>query len=261
MTQLYYDNILNQRNQPIISANLWDAFGEQLKKLGGSAGSPTGEAKYTYGGKELNDETNLYYFRCPWMDKRRARQDAESEVNARFYDATIGRFINVDPIQDGTNCYIYCNNNPLSFVDPTGLEEVKMTDKELANYQDRQKEAKTAQDDKSDSWKTPAGTDWEYGFFGGDQYSGGVHGNDKMSEKTFQKDSLNSVDEAFKQHDLESFNKGWPDLNSKEALQSHYKLVDSLDKIIKSGEIRDTVTGKLLPSVMNCKRIHKYIFL
>ena len=76
------------------------AFGEQLKKLG------EGEAKYTYGGKELDDNTNLYYF------------------NARYYDATIGRFINVDPIQDGTNWYVYCNNNPLSFVDPTGLEEL-----------------------------------------------------------------------------------------------------------------------------------------
>ena len=89
------------------------AFGEQLKKLGGSAGSPTGEAKYTYGGKELDDETNLYYF------------------NARFYDATIGRFINVDPIQDGTNWYIYCNNNPLSFVDPTGLETKDVAFKDM----------------------------------------------------------------------------------------------------------------------------------
>jgi len=73
------------------------AFGEELKKLG------SGDAKYTYGGKELDDETNLYYF------------------NARYYDATIGRFINVDPIQDGLNWYVYCNNNPLSFKDPTGL--------------------------------------------------------------------------------------------------------------------------------------------
>jgi|GEM_PF-2589150 len=75
------------------------AFGEQLKKLG------EGDAKYTYGGKELDDETNLYYF------------------NARYYDATTGRFINVDPIQDGWNWYVYCNNNPLCFVDPTGLSE------------------------------------------------------------------------------------------------------------------------------------------
>ena len=82
-------------------------YGEQLKKLG------EGEAKYTYGGKELDDSTNLYYF------------------NARYYDATIGRFINVDPIQDGTNWYVYCNNNPLSMVDPTGLEDIFMNSKQF----------------------------------------------------------------------------------------------------------------------------------
>ncbi|MBN1409994.1 MAG: RHS repeat-associated core domain-containing protein, partial [Spirochaetales bacterium] len=42
--------------------------------------------------------------------------------NARLYDATTGRFISLDPVQDGTNWYVYCSNNPLSFKDPTGLE-------------------------------------------------------------------------------------------------------------------------------------------
>jgi len=77
---------------------VYRAFGEQLRKLG------AGDATYTYGGKELDDQTNLYYF------------------NARYYDATTGRFINVDPIQDGTNWYVYCSNNPLGMVDPTGLD-------------------------------------------------------------------------------------------------------------------------------------------
>ncbi|MBI9100479.1 MAG: hypothetical protein JEY91_18515 [Spirochaetaceae bacterium] len=67
--------------------------------------------KFTYGGKELDEEINLYYF------------------NARYYDATTGRFINVDPIQDGTNWYVYCNNNPLNKVDPTGLSF-----KDIVNY-------------------------------------------------------------------------------------------------------------------------------
>jgi RHS repeat-associated protein len=79
------------------------AFGEQLKRLD-EAGNETGDrAKYSFGGKELDDATNLYYF------------------NARYYDATLGRFINVDPVQDGTNWYVYGQNNPLSITDPTGL--------------------------------------------------------------------------------------------------------------------------------------------
>jgi RHS repeat-associated protein len=72
---------------------VYRAFGSQLAKIG------SGEAKYTYSGKELDGETNLYYF------------------NARYYDAEIGRFISVDPAKDGLNWYVYCNNNPLSFKD------------------------------------------------------------------------------------------------------------------------------------------------
>jgi len=81
------------------------AFGEQLKRLDANGEDTDDKAKYSYSGKELDDGTNLYYF------------------NARYYDATIGRFINVDPIQDGMNWYVYCGNNPLCFIDPTGLGE------------------------------------------------------------------------------------------------------------------------------------------
>ena len=80
---------------------VYRAFGTQLGKIG------LGEARYTYGGKELDNETDLYYF------------------NARYYDASVGRYISIDPAQDGVNWYIYCNNNPLSFVDPTGLFDEK----------------------------------------------------------------------------------------------------------------------------------------
>ncbi|MBR6522980.1 MAG: RHS repeat-associated core domain-containing protein, partial [Clostridia bacterium] len=39
----------------------------------------------------------------------------------RYYDPSIGRFISEDPIKDGLNWYVYCNNNPVMFVDPMGL--------------------------------------------------------------------------------------------------------------------------------------------
>jgi RHS repeat-associated protein len=41
--------------------------------------------------------------------------------NARWYDPTLGRFITEDPAKDGLNWYAYCFNNPLRYIDPTGL--------------------------------------------------------------------------------------------------------------------------------------------
>ena len=34
------------------------------------------------------------------------------------------RFIGEDPAQDGANWYIYCYNNPLAFIDPSGLDPI-----------------------------------------------------------------------------------------------------------------------------------------
>ncbi|MDX2064717.1 MAG: RHS repeat-associated core domain-containing protein [Fimbriimonadaceae bacterium] len=39
----------------------------------------------------------------------------------RYYDPSTGRFLTRDPIKDGRNWYTYCENNPLTGVDPTGL--------------------------------------------------------------------------------------------------------------------------------------------
>jgi len=93
-------NLIKNQNlcdSEIISENLCNAFGTELDKIGSD------ENRFSYIGREFDEEINLYY------------------VNARYYDATIGRFINVDPIQDGWNWYVYCNNNPLKYKDPTGL--------------------------------------------------------------------------------------------------------------------------------------------
>ncbi len=40
----------------------------------------------------------------------------------RYYDASVGRFISSDPIQDGDNWYAYCDNSPLKTTDPLGLK-------------------------------------------------------------------------------------------------------------------------------------------
>ncbi len=39
----------------------------------------------------------------------------------RFYDAEIHRFTQEDPVKNGANWYLYCQNNPTNETDPTGL--------------------------------------------------------------------------------------------------------------------------------------------
>tara|TARA_Y100000310_G_scaffold257725_1_gene265878 strand:+ start:107 stop:1375 length:1269 start_codon:yes stop_codon:yes gene_type:complete len=82
----------------------------------GSSLHEEGKEKYTYNSKEL-DNTGLYYY------------------GARYYDASVGRFISVDPMAGDIfnpqrlNRYSYVMNNPLKYVDVNGEDnqDVKNT--------------------------------------------------------------------------------------------------------------------------------------
>jgi RHS repeat-associated protein len=77
----------------------YDSFG-QIVSQGGSLTN-----SYTYTGRELDSESGLYYYR------------------ARYYDASIGRFLQEDPIgfDGGVNFYEYVGNSPVNLIDPFGL--------------------------------------------------------------------------------------------------------------------------------------------
>ena len=73
---------------------------------------------FGYCGEYTDNETGLIYLRN------------------RYYDSNNGRFITEDPIKDGLNWYVYCGNNPIMFVDPSGLiitewDEEHCTNEEL----------------------------------------------------------------------------------------------------------------------------------
>ncbi len=79
---------------------VFDAYGNQSEE--NTIYNPFG-----YRGEYTDSESGLIYLR------------------ARMYDAETGRFINEDPIKDGTNWYVYCENNPIIFVDIWGLKPTK----------------------------------------------------------------------------------------------------------------------------------------
>ncbi|MDD3626785.1 MAG: RHS repeat-associated core domain-containing protein, partial [bacterium] len=64
---------------------------------------------YKFTGKERDKESNLDYF------------------NARYLDTKLGRFMKVDVVTGNIkspqtlNRWVYCNNNPIKYVDPTGM--------------------------------------------------------------------------------------------------------------------------------------------
>jgi RHS repeat-associated protein len=86
---------------------VWDGDYTPFGRLYDERGGKDHTVQFT--GKEYDGDSGLYYF------------------NARWYEADLGRFISEDPARDGGNWYVYAGNNPLRYVDPSGmfLEKVK----------------------------------------------------------------------------------------------------------------------------------------
>lgn len=84
----------------ITTRYVYDPFG------GTSALGPNNNSAAQYVGRE-NDGVSLYYYR------------------ARYYSPTFGRFLSEDPLglAAGINAYIYADDNPISFSDPSGMSK------------------------------------------------------------------------------------------------------------------------------------------
>jgi len=67
----------------------------------------TWSTPYKFNGKELDEETGLYYY------------------GARYMDPRTSVWISVDPLAEkypNISSYVYCLDNPVKFIDPTGME-------------------------------------------------------------------------------------------------------------------------------------------
>lgn len=66
-------------------------------------------------------------------------REIQSDANiylteVKYYDPHVGRFITRDPLGDGLNWYVYARNNPLAFIDPTGLRAVNNREREALHH-------------------------------------------------------------------------------------------------------------------------------
>ena len=90
------------RNGNIVNNYTYDEWGNI------TTSNETISNPFKYAGEVYDSETGLYYLR------------------ARYYDPTVGRFINEDTIEGqvtnplSLNVYTYCGNSPVGYVDPSG---------------------------------------------------------------------------------------------------------------------------------------------
>jgi RHS repeat-associated protein len=84
----------------------YDAWGKLISKTGSLATSLGSLNPFRYRGYIYDEETALYY------------------LANRFYSATLLRFLNSDSIVS-SNLFVYCTNNPVTFIDYTGNEKTR----------------------------------------------------------------------------------------------------------------------------------------
>ncbi len=73
----------------------------------------TWNTPYLFNGKELDEETGLYYY------------------GARYYNPRISLWYGVDPLAEkypNISPYAYCANNPVKYVDPDGRDGIRVID-------------------------------------------------------------------------------------------------------------------------------------
>ena len=99
--------VVTDAHGEVLERNDYSGYG---KRLVSSLTSPAAEIanRYRFGGKEEQGFAGV-----PWQD-----------FGARMYDPDLARWTTPDPLAEkypGISPYVYCNSNPVNFVDPDGM--------------------------------------------------------------------------------------------------------------------------------------------
>ena len=100
----------------LLEENDYYAFGHRHPR---SEHAQSSANRFKYNGKELQTVGGLGYL----------------DYGARLYDQSLGRWFTTDPLSEkyyGLSPYVYCGNNPIRYVDPTGLSHSEFD--ENGNY-------------------------------------------------------------------------------------------------------------------------------
>jgi RHS repeat-associated protein len=91
----------------LIASYVYDSWGNLVNKNDIILGTVAYDNPFRYRGYYFDSDTELYY------------------LNSRYYDTSVGRFINADGLVDrrtmtSHNLYSYCTNNPVIYTDSSG---------------------------------------------------------------------------------------------------------------------------------------------
>jgi RHS repeat-associated protein len=107
--------LINSAGTQVV-AYTYSTWGEVLSITGTLATTLGAKNPYRYRGYRYDSETGLYY------------------LQSRYYNPQWGRFLNADSITStsinvlGQNMFIYCNNNPVKSIDPSGKFSINLDD-------------------------------------------------------------------------------------------------------------------------------------
>ena len=121
VTAKYYRGIslISQERSGRVSYYQFNGHGD-VTGLTDTSGNVTASYQYDAFGVEINpnqSDSNPFRYCGEYFDP----ETNNVYLRNRYYSPGNGRFLTEDPAKDGLNWYVYCANNPIMLIDPSGL--------------------------------------------------------------------------------------------------------------------------------------------